>query len=185
MRPRGAALAQGAARFVVSWAMAPSLCSLVVLTSIGVLATPARADVAPKKACPGGQRPGISGCVAASPQARLTEAAAARPPATKPVPKPDPELSAARAKPTPLERQSRTMLIRELKHLEALLQKTPEGSPDFLILLRRLGDGYAELEVLAERERAKAQAAADDAERAARDAPAPKRKLIRGTGTVM
>ncbi|HWP08172.1 MAG TPA: hypothetical protein VNN72_20660 [Polyangiaceae bacterium] len=119
----------------------------------------------------------------ASPQARLTEAATAKPPAAKPVPKPDPELSAARAKPTPLERQSRTMLIQELKRLEALLQKTPEGSPDFLILLRRLGDGYAELEVLAERERAKAQAAADDAERAARDTP--KKKLVRGTGTVM
>ena len=163
--------------------MLPPLRSLVVGVSLVALTSSARADVAPKKTCPGGQRPGISGCVDASPQARLTEAATAKPPAAKPVPKPDPELSAARAKPTPLERQSRTMLIQELKRLEALLQKTPEGSPDFLILLRGLGDGYAELEVLAERERAKAQAAADDAERAARDTP--KKKLVRGTGTVM
>jgi len=163
--------------------MALLLRSLSLVASIVGLSSNARADVAPKTSCPGGQRPGISGCMDASPRARLTAAAAAKPPATKPVPKPDPELSAARAKPTPLERQSRTMLIQELKRLEALLQKTPEGSPDFLILLRRLGDGYAELEALAERERAKAAAAAADAERAAREAPKP--RLIRGTGTVM
>ncbi|HEX5100231.1 MAG TPA: hypothetical protein VFV94_12055 [Polyangiaceae bacterium] len=163
--------------------MVPRLRSLALCASLVSLPSGARADVAPKKMCPGGQRPGISGCVDATPRARLTEAATAKPPATKPIPKPDPELSAARAKPMPLERQSRTMLIQELKRLEALLQKTPEGSPDFLIVLRRLGDGYAELEVLAERERAKASAAADDAERAAREAP--KKKLVRGTGTVM
>jgi hypothetical protein len=162
--------------------MALLLRSLLLVAPVVALSSSARADVALKNTCPGGQRPGISGCMDASPRARLT-AAAAKPPASKPVPKPDPELSAARAKPTPLERQSRSMLIQELKRLEALLQKTPEGSPDFLILLRRLGDGYAELEVLAERERAKADAAAADAERAAREAPKP--KLIRGTGTVM
>jgi hypothetical protein len=52
------------------------------------------------------------------------------------------------------------------------------------VVLRRLGDGYAELERLAERERAEAQAAADDAERA--EHAAPKRRLLpRGSGTVM
>lgn len=163
--------------------MVPALRSLVLSASLAAFTSSAHADVAPKKTCPGGQRPGISGCLDTTPRARLTEAATAKPPAMKPVPKPDPELSAVRAKPLPLERQSRTMLIQELKRLEALLQKTPEGSPDFLLVLRRLGDGYAELEALAERERAKASAAAGDAERAAREAP--RKKLIRGTGTVM
>lgn len=148
------------------------------------LAAPAFAQAA-KKACPGGKRPGIAGCVDATPQLRLTEAAVAKPPAPKIVPRPDPALSAERAAPTPLERQSRTLLVQELKRLEAMLKTTPERSPDYPIILRRLADGYAELEVVAERERAKSQAAADDAERAEREAPQPKRKLIRGTGTIL
>jgi hypothetical protein len=164
--------------------MASPLRSLTLLALFGTLPATAFAQTA-RKTCPGGKRPGISGCVDATPQLRLTETAAAKQPSPKPVPRPDPELSAERAKPTPLERQSRTLLTLELKRLEAMLKNTPERSPDFPIVLRRLADGYAELEALAERERAKAQAAADDAERAARDAPEPKRKLIRGTGTIL
>jgi hypothetical protein len=164
--------------------MTPLLRTLVLFASIAAVSPHASAQ-ATRKACAGGKRPGISGCVDATPQLRLTEAAAVKQPAPKPVPKPDPALAAERAKPSPLERQSRTLLIQELKRLELVLKETPEASPDFPIILRRLADGYAELEALAERERAKAQAAADDAERAAREAPEPKRKLIRGTGTIL
>jgi hypothetical protein len=100
------------------------------------------------------------------------------------VPRPDPTLSAARAAKTPLEHQSRVFLMGELARLDALLKSTPANSPDYPVLLHRLGDGYAELERLAEQERAKAQAAADDAARADRAAPKPKR-IPRGSGTVM
>jgi hypothetical protein len=107
-----------------------------------------------------------------------------RPAAAKSVPRPDPALSAARAERLPLEHQSRVFLMRELARLEALLKSTPERSPDHPLLLRRLGDGYAELERLAERERAEAQAAAEDAERAERQPPKRKPRP-RGSGTVM
>jgi len=68
-----------------------------------------------------------------------------------------------------------------------ILARTPESSPDHMSIIRRLAEGYAELESIAERERARAQAAADDLERAARAAektPARKSKP-RGSGTVM
>lgn len=157
----------------------PLLVAFGVLT---VLAAPAFADPIPK--CPNGQRPSLSGCVGAgAARLRTVPGAEPRPAAPKPVPRPDPALSAARAERTPLQHQSRVFLMRELARLEALLKSTPERSPDFPVLLKRLGDGYAELERVAERERAEAQAAADDAERAERARP---RKLLpRGSGTVM
>ncbi len=71
----------------------------------------------------------------------------------------------------------------ELRRLEAVLASTPERSPDYPVMLRRLAEGYVELEMLAERERARAQAAADDSARAARETP--KQKLRRGEGTLM
>ena len=174
--------------------MAPTLRSFALLALFGSLATSAAAEPE-RMACPAGQRPGISGCVDGSPRARPSGTTAEKPQSEKPqsekpqsekrVPRPDPALSAERAKPTPAERQSRTLLVRELKRLEAMLKTTPENSPDFPVILRRLAEGYAELEAVAERERAKAQAAADDAERAPRESPPPKRTLIRGSGTIL
>jgi hypothetical protein len=83
-----------------------------------------------------------------------------------------------------LARQSRVFLMRELTQLESMLSRTPERSPDFPVILRRLAEGYAELEMIAEGERAAAQAVADDLARAAREAP-PKPKARRGSGTVL
>ena len=159
---------------------------LLALLTLGVVCClPSGALAEPKPKCPAGQRPSLSGCVHGSPaQLRTAPGAEPRPATPKPVPRPDPTLSAAHAAKTPLEHQSRVFLMRELTRLEALLKSTPENSPDYPVLLHRLGDGYAELERLAEQERAKAQAAADDAERAERAAP-PRKRPRRGIGTFM
>jgi len=141
-----------------------------------------------EKGCPAGQRPSLSGCVDGSSQARVRlREDASKAASSKPVPKPDPALTAERARTRPLEHQRKTLLIRELAQLEAILARTKESSPDHMSIIRRLAEGYAELESIAERERARAQAAADDLERAARAAEkAPARKSKpRGSGTVM
>jgi hypothetical protein len=102
------------------------------------------------------------------------------------VPRPDPALTLARAKPTWGARKTRELLIRELKGLERMLARTKETSPDMPIILRRLAEGYADLEAMAERERAAAQAAADDAARAEREAERSRRqRRPRGRDTVM
>ena len=138
------------------------------------------------KACPAGQRPSLSGCIDGSSQARVRTRPEAEPKAATPprVPKPDPAVTVERAKTPPIEHQRKALLIRELQQLEAMLERTPENSPDQLIIVRRLAEGYAELEAIAERERAKAQAAADDIARAERAAPRPKPKK-RGQGTIL
>jgi hypothetical protein len=144
------------------------------------------------KGCPAGQRPSLSGCVDGSSRARAR--ARVRPEAAttsaqpKPVPKPDPALTVERGKVPPLEHQRKALLIRELNQLETMLSRTKDNSPDHLLIVRRLAEGYAELEAIAERERARAQAAADDLERAERARPArekPKKAKPRGSGTVM
>jgi hypothetical protein len=137
--------------------------------------------------CPAGQRPSLSGCVDGSSQARAraTPEAKAKPTVPKPVPKPDPELAVARAKPSFYETKQEQLLIRELIRLEAMLEKTPENSPDHVVILRRLAEGYAELEMLSERKRARSQAAADALDQAARDAEKAKKPKKRGSGTVL
>ena len=137
--------------------------------------------------CPTGQRPSLSGCVDAGAPARIRtrSEAQAKPAAQKPVPRPDPALAVDRAERPPLELQKKHLLIRELARLESVLRQTPETSPDHPILLRRLAEGYAELEMLAERERASSQAAADALERAAKEAERAKKPKPRGNGTVL
>jgi hypothetical protein len=137
--------------------------------------------------CASGQRPSLSGCVDAGAPARIRARpeAQAKPVAQKPVPKPDPTLAVERAERRPLEIQKKHLLIRELVRLESVLRETPENSPDHPILLRRLAEGYAELEMLAERERAASQAAADDLERAAKEAEKTKKPKQRGSGTLL
>jgi hypothetical protein len=140
--------------------------------------------------CPAGQRPSLSGCVDGSSQARAraTPEAQAKPKGPKAVPKPDPALTVARAKVGWSETRTKQLLIQELIRLEAMLDKTPENSPDHPVILRRLAEGYAELEMIAERERAKSQAAADVLEQSARDdekAKKPKQPQKRGSGTVL
>jgi len=56
--------------------------------------------------------------------------------------------------PDALDRRSMTLLVQELKQLEQLLRTTPKKSAERPLLLRRLAEGYAELAVLAAREKA-------------------------------
>jgi hypothetical protein len=152
-----------------------------------LFASSALAQTSPK-GCPAGQRPSLSGCIDGSSQARIRTRPDAEPKAVTPprVPKPDPAVSVERAKAPPIEHQRKALLIRELQQLEAVLKRTPEGSPDQLLIVRRLAEGYAELEALAERDRARAQAAADDIARAEREKPRPTRKpKKRGEGTIL
>src|SRR5262245_37038187 len=89
-------------------------------TLLLVVSTFAGAALAePKARCPAGQRPGLSGCIDGSAQAkvRVRAGAAEKPSGPKPVPKPDPALVGERAKPKPLELASKALLVRELARL--------------------------------------------------------------------
>lgn len=57
----------------------------------------------------------------------------------------------------PARRQSQRLLIQELVNLERLLRQLPKKSPERLRVIRRLAEGYAELEALAALERARAE----------------------------
>jgi hypothetical protein len=144
------------------------------------------APVVAEPSCPPGTRPGISGCVdgSARARARSTSHGAREAPAAKSVPKPDPALALERARPSSLERASRRLLMAELLRLESVLKSMPRNAPDRPTVLRRLAEGYAELERLSERERAKAAAAAEAMERLQKEAAPPVRKR-RGSGTVL
>ncbi|GMV19428.1 MAG: tetratricopeptide repeat protein [Polyangiaceae bacterium] len=87
------------------------------------------------------------------------------PPAAEPEP-PSPEPPVAAAPPAPLPAsatardprmaaqrpRARALLVTELQALERLHQATPKSSPDRPMLMRRLAEGYVELEYAAERE---------------------------------
>lgn len=138
-----------------------SALSLVGL--LGGLLVAGTTTAEPRK-CPPGQRPGISGCIAGAPRARATASPTKEPQKSATVNKPtvDPELD-----PRALARVAdKRLLLAELQRLESLLQVTKKDSPDRPVLLRRLAEGYAELERIAtlERETAKLRA-----ERAARE----------------
>jgi len=116
--------------------------------------------------CPAGQRPSLRGCVGASTPARLQ----APLPRKKLISPGAPEVRrevAVRA----LERSSRNLLYAELQRLEALLQRTAKNSPDRAQLLRRLAEGYVELERLATLESETAKIRAEREERAAATEP--------------
>jgi len=55
------------------------------------------------------------------------------------------------------QKQSTRLLMRELTRLERLLAVTPKRSPERAQMIRRLADGYAELEQLAAVERMRAE----------------------------
>lgn len=167
--------------------MSRNLSPWALFIVISSIASAAVAKEKNRSRCPAGQRPSLSGCADAGGPARMRTRpeARAKPVQQKPVPKPDPALAIERAERPPLEIQKKHLLVRELVRLEAVLKDTPENSPDHPILLRRLAEGYAELEMIAERERAASQAAADDLERAAREAEKVRKPKQRGTGTVL
>lgn len=54
------------------------------------------------------------------------------------------------------ERRSTTLLMRELVRLERLLRVTPRNSPERAAMIRRLAEGYAELEQRAASDRIRA-----------------------------
>jgi hypothetical protein len=148
-----------------------SLASCAFLMTVTAVAS---AHATPKDTCGAGQRRGLHGCVSASPQARLRESSA--PPRTDPSKpgapdvgmRPPPEHTAAEA-------ASRQLLLAELQRLESLLKVTPKKSPERAVIVRRLAEGYAELERLAEHDRVAAdlrlQRAARDAELEKKAAP--------------
>jgi predicted Zn-dependent protease len=72
----------------------------------------------------------------------------------------------------------------ELLRLESVLKSMPKNAPDRPTVLRRLAEGYAELERLSERERARASAAAEAVERLQKQ-PAPPPPKRRGSGTLL
>jgi hypothetical protein len=79
-----------------------------------------------------------------------------------------PELGAEDFRAQRLERQSRTLLIRELTRLEQLYRSTPEKSPERARIVLRLADTFAELARLSEREKLEAAERARAAKQAAR-----------------
>jgi hypothetical protein len=144
------------------------------------------APLAAEPSCPPGTRPGVSGCVdgGARARARSVSDPARERSSAKSVPKPDPALALERARPSALERASRRLLMAELLRLESVLKNMPKNAPDRPTVLRRLAEGYAELERLSERERAKASAAAEAMERMQKQPAPPARKRL-GSGTVL
>jgi TolA-binding protein len=64
---------------------------------------------------------------------------------------------------TRLQARGRALLITEISGLERLYKRTPRRSPDRAQLVRRLAEGYVELESAATRDKIKADIDADDA----------------------
>lgn len=63
------------------------------------------------------------------------------------------------------ERRSTTLLMRELVRLERLLRITPPNSPERAAMIRRLAEGYAELEQRAASDRIRADLRLEQAKR--------------------
>ena len=103
-----------------------------------LLSSAARAE--PK--CPAGLRPSLHGCVAGAPSARR---AATTTSAQRSALPPEPSVQREGAV-LALEQIERRSLIQELGRLEKLLQATARNSPDRAMIMRRLAEGYAELE---------------------------------------
>ncbi len=115
-----------------------------------------------KKNCGPGRRPGINGCVDATPRARL------KPAPTKAASDPKPPAPDQSMRPPPDERSpaqvaERLLLMQELQQLEALLKTTPKNAPERAAILRRLAETYAELAKRAEYDREVARIRAERA----------------------
>jgi hypothetical protein len=67
---------------------------------------------------------------------------------------------------TRLQARGRALLITEISGLERLYKRTPRRSPDRAQLVRRLAEGYVELESAATRDKIKADIDAEDAKKA-------------------
>lgn len=71
---------------------------------------------------------------------------------------------------TRLQARARALLITEIQGLERLYKQTPKKSPDRPQLIRRLAEGYVELESAAERDRIASDIKAQDAKAKKQDA---------------
>src|SRR6478735_2457477 len=69
-----------------------------------------------------------------------------------------------------LQARARALLITEIQGLERLYKRTPKKSPDRPQLVRRLAEGYVELESAAQRDKIAADISAQDAKRKKQDA---------------
>jgi hypothetical protein len=129
----------------------------VVFATLGFSAAPAFADAGAER-CRlrvGHERP--EGCAPLRP--RPVSPAAQRTPILRKQTPPDAALARAIREPKnwASQKQSTRLLMRELSRLEQLLAVTPRRSPERARIVRRLADGYAELERLAAVERIRAE----------------------------
>jgi TolA-binding protein len=151
---------------------------LMVLTGAAVFATPATAAdecISPAAQatlaeCPGGK---LQANVGKKPQVSFKTAPQGvnlkkRDDALKPV-NPTESMNAAQRdeRRSRLANKSRQLLITEIQGLERLYSSTPKNAPDRPKLLRRLAEGYVELESAAFRDKTEAGMRADEAKRKA------------------
>src|SRR6478752_6029684 len=73
-----------------------------------------------------------------------------------------------------LQSRARALLITEIQGLERLFKRTAKKSPDRPQLVRRLAEGYVELESAAQRDKIAADIAAQDAKKNKKDATKPR-----------
>jgi len=134
---------------------------MVVFATLGSTAAPAFAESGPSERCRlrvGHERP--AGCAVQEPRATQpsTPQKPAKPQATARRPPDEAWMEMLRyPKNWASQKQSTRLLMRELTRLERLLAVTPKRSPERAQIMRRLADGYAELEQLAAVERMRAE----------------------------
>lgn len=134
---------------------------MVVFATLGSTAVPAFAQMGPSERCRlrvGHERP--AGCAVQKPRAvpGSTPQAPAKSQAAAQAPPNEAWMELLRyPKNWASQKQSTRLLMRELTRLERLLAVTPKRSPERVRIIRRLADGYAELEQLAAVERMRAE----------------------------
>ena len=143
------------------------ICSVLVILGTITLSVPVFAEGKGGK-CPVGYRQSLSGCLSGSARVTLrmtqpdrTTAVAASSASHIPVA----DITLDRGPVKPLEKVRRLLLISELAGLESLLASTPRRAPDRANVIRRLAEGYAELEALAELESLEESRCAEQAQR--------------------
>ena len=133
---------------------------MAVFATLGSIAAPAFAESGTGDRCRmriGHERP--AGCAVQKPRAvpPSTPQAPAKPQAGPRRPPNEAWMEMLRyPKNWASQKQSTRLLMRELNRLERLLAVTPKRSPERSQIIRRLADGYAELEQLAAVERMRA-----------------------------
>jgi hypothetical protein len=135
---------------------------------LGVMTLSASASAERMATCPPGQRPTVNGCIEGSRHAQLHTVGYKSGPSARSsaVPTPDAELGIDPTKKKRLDAARRILLIQELQQLERLFAVTPKNAPDRPSIIRRLAEGYVELEALSERERIEQELLAEAANRA-------------------